>query len=170
MNCRRWHKADRFLEFHKKLLIFESVCRRSVLFFKLTECYATKTVVWRCYEAWLLQILLCFLCGFVSLDDVNLVDMLVVDAAIGLSENSGNDDWKDSEIRLSLCCDDLTGVTQGPTVFWIAIAGLWMRRIARTCFCFCGEDQDYEGGDKHAERKTFQIHSRRLRFPQPVRN
>lgn len=94
VSCRRWHKADRFLEFHEKLLIFESVCRRSVLIFKLTECYATETVVWRCYEAWLLQILLSFLCGFVSLDDVNLVDMLVVDAAIWLSENSGNDDWK----------------------------------------------------------------------------
>lgn len=162
MSCRRWHKADRFLEFHEKLLIFESICRRSVFFFLQTHwmlCHKVRrlALLWGVTASntaelslWFCKSWRCQFCRY---------------AGCWCGDLTFWEFWqrwlKDFERRLNFCSTlvNLTFyVTRGPTVFWIAIAGLWMRRVARACFCFCGEDQDYECSDENAERQTFQIH------------
>lgn len=57
---------------------------------ELTEVNAAQSIIRCCYQSRLLQILQCFFRRLVRFDDIDLVNVLVVDASVRFSQNSRN--------------------------------------------------------------------------------
>lgn len=108
----------------------------------LTEVNAAQSIIGCCNQSRLSQIILRLFRSLVRLHDVDLVDMMFVDAAVWFSQNSRNDNWNEP-IKKCFFRAWLYGLRNGfITELGVAITRLWMRWVAGAGVCLGWEQQD----------------------------